>query len=85
MLGAGGMVEGGIMGPGGNLVSSREVSDLQEKLRISESLFQEMTMSWEQKVQETEKIHQVGIFLSISLPCLPFAVYLPYSRIFSWV
>ena len=56
MLGLGGVGGGG---GGGEAPSSRELADLQEKLRISESLMQEMTMTWEQKVQATEKIHQV--------------------------
>ena len=58
MLGLGG-VGGAGGGEGGGVPSSRELSELQEKLRINESLMHEMTLTWEQKVQATEKIHQV--------------------------
>lgn len=57
MLGLGGA--GGEGGRPGGVPNAREIADLQEKLRISESLMQEMTMTWEQRVQATEKIHQV--------------------------
>ena len=60
MLGMGGVGGGGEGGSGpGGMQSARELTDLTEKLRISESLMQEMTMSWEQKVLETERIHMV--------------------------
>jgi len=52
MIGPGG---GGGAGGGGN---PRELKELSEKLRISESLMSEMTKSWEQKLQDTEQIHQ---------------------------
>ena len=66
-LGAGG--EGA--GAGGGLTSNtREMTDLQEKLRISESLMQEMTMTWEQRVKATEKIHQVCACLTQNLDLL---------------
>lgn len=54
MLGLGG--DGG--GTGG-VANSRDLANLQEKLRISEGLMQEMTMSWEQKLQAADRIHQV--------------------------
>ena len=61
-------------GAGGLGSNTREMTDLQEKLRISESLMQEMTMTWEQRVKATERIHQVCIYqcpLPPSLsPCL---------------
>lgn len=33
--------------------------DLQEKLQESEKLIEEMSKTWEEKLQETERIHQV--------------------------
>ena len=39
--------------------NSKEFNELQERLRISESLMAEMTRSWEDKLRETERIHQV--------------------------
>lgn len=52
MIGTGGV--GGI-GGGGN---PSDIKDLSEKLRISESLMGEMTKTWEQRLQDTERIHQ---------------------------
>ena len=43
---------------GGTPVDTKAISDLREKLSISESLMSEMTRSWEDKLRETEKIHQ---------------------------
>lgn len=60
MLGLGGTISGEAEGAIGGQ-SVRELADLQEKLRISESLMHEMTMTWEQRVQATEKIHQVQL------------------------
>ena len=54
MLGSGGG------GAGGEGVSGKEMAALQEKLKISESLMGELTKSWEQKLADTERIHQVG-------------------------
>ena len=34
--------------------------DLKEKLEESEKLLKEMRKTWEEKLAETEKIHQVG-------------------------
>ena len=45
-------------GVGGGGASGGELSELQEKLRISEGLMSDMTKTWEQKLQETESIHQ---------------------------
>ncbi|CAI8043563.1 Kinesin-like protein KIF13A, partial [Geodia barretti] len=57
---SGGAGAGGEGAGAGGLGSSstREMTELQEKLRISESLMQEMTMTWEQRVKATERIHQ---------------------------
>ena len=41
-------------------VNSKEINELREKLMISENLMTEMTKSWEQRLQETARIHQVG-------------------------
>lgn len=43
---------------GGTPVDTKAISDLKEKLSISESLMSEMTKSWEDKLRETEKVHQ---------------------------
>jgi len=40
-------------------VNDREVADLMEKLSVSENLMQEMSKTWEQKLAESEKLHQV--------------------------
>ena len=61
MSGGTGVGEEGAAAGGG--VATREMNDLKEKLRISESLMQEMTMTWEQKVKATEKIHQVRTYI----------------------
>jgi len=47
-------------------VNDREVADLMEKLSVSENLMQEMSKTWEQKLAESEKLHQV--ILSLRLP-----------------
>lgn len=36
--------------------------DLKERLEESEKLIKEMTKTWEEKLAETEKIHQVSNF-----------------------
>ena len=51
MIGLGGPGEGGAVNP-------KDIKELTEKLRISESLMTEMTKSWEQKLLDTERIHQ---------------------------
>ena len=48
---------GGPGGGGGGGHDIKEVKDLSEKLRISESLMSEMTKSWEQRLQDTQRIH----------------------------
>ena len=35
--------------------------DLQERLEESEKLMNDMSKTWEQKLQETEQIHKVGV------------------------
>ena len=46
-------------GGGGDGISSKELAALKEKLKISEDLMAEMSKSWEQKLLETQRIHQV--------------------------
>ena len=53
------MMSGGLGGGGGDGISSKELSALKEKLKISEDLMAEMSKSWEQKLLETQRIHQV--------------------------
>ena len=43
-----------------SLINTKEIAELQEKLRINEAFLQEMGKSWEQKLAETERIHKVG-------------------------
>ena len=45
-------------GVGGIGMNSKEIESMKDKLKISEVLMAEMTKSWEQKLQETERIHQ---------------------------
>ena len=52
------MMTGGGTGGGGG-ISAKELSELKEKLRMSEDLMGEMCKSWEQKLLETQRIHQV--------------------------
>lgn len=47
-------------GEGGG-ASPKELEALHEKLRLSEHLFSEMTMTWEQKLAEANRIHMVGV------------------------
>lgn len=54
MIGVGGRVPDG----GGVAQDDKGLKHLAEKLRISESLMTEMTKTWEQKLQDTERIHQ---------------------------
>ena len=35
--------------------------DLQEKLQESEKLIEEMSKTWEEKLQQTERIHKVRL------------------------
>ena len=59
------LVQSGVGGEGGGGVNPKEMAALQEKLRISEGLMAEMTKTWEQKLADTERIHQVreGVLL----------------------
>ena len=41
-------------------LQSMKAPDLKEKLEESEKLLKEMRKTWEEKLAETEKIHQVG-------------------------
>ena len=52
------MIGGGPVGEGGGPVDTKAINQLKEKLSISESLMSEMTRSWEDKLRETEKVHQ---------------------------
>ena len=52
LLESGGVIDGNI--------NSKEMTELRERLRISESLMTEMTKSWEEKLRETERLHQVS-------------------------
>ena len=52
------MTGGGTGGEGGG-ISAKELSELKEKLRVSKDLKGEMCKSWEQKLLETQRIHQV--------------------------
>ena len=45
-------------GADGTPADAKAISDLKEKLSISESLMAEMTRSWEDRLRETERIHQ---------------------------
>ena len=76
---SGGAGAGGEGAGAGGLGSSstREMTELQEKLRISESLMQEMTMTWEQRVKATERIHQVCV--PLSPPSLPVSLFITSS------
>lgn len=52
------MIGGGAVGEGGVPVDRKAIAELKEKLSISESLMAEMTRSWEDKLRETERVHQ---------------------------
>lgn len=43
-------------------LQSMKAPDLKERLEESEKLIKEMTKTWEEKLAETEKIHQVSNF-----------------------
>lgn len=49
---------GGGIGGGGAPINTKEIQELQERLKISEGLMSEMTKTWEQRLAETERIHQ---------------------------
>ncbi|XP_065844044.1 kinesin-like protein KIF13A isoform X2 [Oscarella lobularis] len=50
---SGGQMPGGV----GSEVDQKEVDNLKEKLAISERLMNSITMTWEEKLAETERIH----------------------------
>lgn len=50
---------GGEEGPVG--AGNQELTQLKDKLKISETLMTEMSKSWEQKLAETERIHKVCV------------------------
>ena len=56
----------GSSGKEGGGISAKEVDELKDKLKISESLMAGMTMTWEQKLLETEKIHRVSVLQCVS-------------------
>ena len=48
---------------GGNIgdgQKGKEFDELRERLRISETLMMEMSKTWEEKLKETERVHQVS-------------------------
>ena len=49
---------GSLGGTASNPSSTQDVEMLKEKLSISENLMQEMSKTWEQKLAESEKLHQ---------------------------
>ena len=51
---------GSLGGTASNPSSTQDVEMLKEKLSISENLMQEMSKTWEQKLAESEKLHQVS-------------------------
>lgn len=54
LIGGGG---GGGGGRGGS-ASAKEMNELQDRLHISEGLMTEMSKTWEQRLADTERIHQ---------------------------
>ena len=52
--------QGGPSGTAANPADSQDIIMLREKLSISENLMQEMSKTWEQKLVESEKLHQVS-------------------------
>lgn len=53
-------------------LQSMKAPDLQERLVESEKLVKEMSKTWEEKLMETERVHQVGATdpLPVSRTCL---------------
>ena len=51
---------GGPLGTASNPSDTQDVVMLKEKLSISENLMQEMSKTWEQKLAESEKLHEVS-------------------------
>ena len=58
--GGGGGGGGGPSDTSANPVDSQDVVMLREKLSISENLMEEMSKTWEQKLVESEKLHEVS-------------------------
>lgn len=52
--------QGGPSGTASSPADSQDVMMLKEKLSISENLMQEMSKTWEQKLVESERLHQVS-------------------------
>lgn len=52
------LIGGRGLGGGSADINTKEIQELQDKLRFSEGLMSEMGKSWEQRLAETEKIHQ---------------------------
>lgn len=52
--------QGGPSGTASDPAGSQDIAMLREKLSISENLMQEMSKTWEQKLAESEKLHQVS-------------------------
>eukprot|EP00118_Oscarella_pearsei_P004125 m.17158 g.17158 ORF g.17158 m.17158 type:complete len:2041 (+) comp27345_c0_seq1:160-6282(+) len=53
-----GLLTGGEMKGGGSEVDQKEIDELKDKLAISERLMTSISMTWEEKLAETERIHQ---------------------------
>ena len=59
------MLKEGAQSGGMSAADQQAVDELKEKLSISERLMTEMTMTWEEKLTQTERIHKVSRFHSI--------------------
>ena len=46
------------------ILQSMKAPDLQEKLQESEKLIKEMSKTWEEKLEQTERIHKVLIVVT---------------------
>ncbi len=55
------LTDGGGGVAGGPPIRTKEMDELRERLRISEHLMDDMSKTWEEKLQETERIHKVGV------------------------
>lgn len=51
------LIGGGGRGGAGGETNTKEIQELQDRLRISEGLMTEMSKTWEQRLAETERIH----------------------------
>ena len=54
------LTDGGGGVPGGPPIRTKEMDELRERLRISEHLMDDMSKTWEEKLQETERVHKVS-------------------------